>query len=90
MEQRTDSGSPLQGFRVETQPKQVTLCEEASGVGIRFNEGERFSGYTASIVLNDLSVVETEEGVREVSEASERLRQESQRLYPLEFSEIKS
>ena len=45
--------------------------------------------YTASLVVPEISIMETEDGVRRVGEISRELEEYAAGIYPREFAEIK-
>lgn len=75
-------------YRTDKNNGVITLWDDAAGVGLQFNEGEILSGYTASIVLRDPSIMETTEGMAKVNEISSALREQATKDYPKEFKPI--
>lgn len=79
----------MKEYKTEKNGKLVTLWDEAEGIGLQFEEGETFAGLTASVVIRDWSILETEDGVKQVSEVSNELREYARANYPNEFKELK-
>lgn len=69
--------------RTEKQKGVITLWDDGSGIGLRFQEGESLQRYTAQVVLKD-----TEKGVEEIERVSNLLTEEAATLYPYEFAPL--
>ncbi len=69
---------------------EVTIWDdETEGVGLKFKIGENLQRYTSSVVISDLSLLETEHGMEIIQKAHERLIQRAEQEYPNEFKPLK-
>ncbi|WP_288088869.1 hypothetical protein [Bacteroides acidifaciens] len=76
-------------YKIEKNGKAVTITDVSTGIGLCFTEGESLQRYTASLVVPEISIMETEDGVRRVGEISRELEEYAAGIYPREFAEIK-
>ena len=76
-------------YKIEKNGKAVTITDVSTGIGLCFTEGESLQRYTASLVVPEISIMETEDGVRRVGEISRELEEYATGIYPKEFAEIK-
>lgn len=76
-------------YKIEKNGTPVTITDVSTGIGLCFTEGESLQRYTASIVVPEISIMETEDGVRRVGEISRELEEYATGIYPKEFAEIK-
>ena len=76
-------------YKIEKYGKAVTITDVSTGIGLCFTEGESLQRYTASLVVPEISIMETEDGVRRVGEISRELEEYAAGIYPREFAEIK-
>ena len=75
-------------YKIEKNGKAVTITDVSTGIGLCFTEGESLQRYTASLVVPEISIMETEDGVRRVGEISRELEEYAAGIYPREFAEI--
>lgn len=75
--------------KIERDGAKVKITDVATGVGLYFTEGETMQRYTASLFVPEVSIIETEEGVRRVGEISRELEEYAAGMFPKEFAEIK-
>lgn len=69
---------------------EITLWDdETAGVGLQFQVGDSLQRYTSAIVVSDLSLLETEQGMEKVQKAHERLLKRAEQEYPNEFKPLK-
>ena len=73
-------------YKIEKNGKAVTITDVSTGIGLCFTEGESLQRYTASLVVPEISIMETEDGVRRVGEISRELEEYAAGIYPREFS----
>lgn len=76
-------------YKIERDGAKVKITDAATGVGLCFTEGETMQRYTASLFVPEVSIMETEEGVRRVGEISRELEEYAAGMFPKEFAEIK-
>ena len=76
-------------YKIEKNGKAVTITDVSTGIGLCFTEGESLQRYTASLVVPEISIMETEDGVRRVGAISRELEEYAAGIYPREFAEIK-
>ena len=76
-------------YKIEKNGKAVSITDVSTGIGLCFTEGESLQRYTASLVVPEISIMETEDGVRRVGEISRELEEYAAGIYPREFAEIK-
>lgn len=76
-------------YRTEETDGVVTIWNDTEGIGLRFNEGETLSGYTAALVISDPSLTSTDEGLRKLDKVSNELRAQAEKDYPKEFAPLK-
>lgn len=76
-------------YKIEKNGTAVTITNVSTGIGLRFTEGESLQRYTASLFVPEISIMETEDGVRRVGEISRELEEYAAGIYPKEFAEIK-
>ena len=76
-------------YKIEKNGKAVTITDVSTGIGLCFTEGESLQRYTASLVVPEISIMETEDGVRRVGEIPRELEEYAAGIYPREFAEIK-
>lgn len=76
-------------YKIEKDGIKITITDVATGIGLCFLEGESLQRYTASLYVPDVSIMQTEEGVRRVSEVSQELEAYAAEKFPNEFAEIK-
>lgn len=76
-------------YKIERDGVKVKITDVATGVGLCFTEGETMQRYTASLFVPEVSIMETEEGVRRVGEISRELEEYAAGMFPKEFAEIK-
>ncbi len=77
-------------YRTEQEDGVITLWDDTTGVGLRFNKGEALSRYTSSAVLSDPSIASTEEGVAKLDQILKRLTEQAEKDYPVEFAPLKN
>lgn len=76
-------------YKIEKNGTAVTIINVSTGIGLCFTEGESLQRYTASLFVPEISLMETEDGVRRVGEISRELEEYAAAMFPQEFSEIK-
>lgn len=76
-------------YKIEKNGTVVTITDVCTGIGLCFTEGESMQRYTASLFVPDISIMETEDGVRRVGEISRELEKYAAGMFPQEFAEIK-
>lgn len=76
-------------YRIEKDGGKVTITDVATGIGLCFMEGASLQRYTSSLYVPDTKILQTEEGMRQVSEISQELEAYAVEKFPNEFSEIK-
>lgn len=76
-------------YRTEKNGSTITLWDDAQGVGLQFTEGEKMQEYTASLVVKHPEAMQTEEGVKNLSEVSNALHEYAQAHFPEEFKLMK-
>ena len=77
-------------YRTEKADGVVTLWDDTTGIGLRFNEGETLSRYTASAVIRDPSITTTEEGIATLDRVLKELSEKAEEEYPVEFAPLKN
>lgn len=78
-------------YRIEKKDSHTILWDEESGVGLQFTEGERLQRYSAAIVMDEAQIQErlsTGLGVIQTADLAARLKDEAEKLYPMEFAEM--
>lgn len=76
-------------YRTEKNGSTITLWDDAQGIGLQFTGGEPFAGLNASLVVKNPETLQTEEGVKNLSEVSNALHAYAQTHFPEEFKPIK-
>lgn len=76
-------------YKIEKDGTKVKITDVSTGIGLCFTEGETMQRYTASLFVPEVSIMETEEGVRRVGEISRELEEYAAGMFPKEFAEIK-
>lgn len=76
-------------YEIEKNGTTVTIIDVSTGIGLCFTEGETLQRYTASLFVPEISIMETEDGVRRVGEISRELEEYAAGMFPKEFAEIK-
>lgn len=74
--------------KIEKDGSKITVIDADTGIGLCFTEGKSLQRYTASLYVPDVSIMQTEEGVRRVSEISQELEAYAADKFPEEFAEI--
>ena len=67
----------------------VTLCDVAENIAISFEKQDYLARYTHSILVNDLSIFDTEAGTERVNAVAEKLVNYGAKKYPENFITIK-
>ena len=76
-------------YKIEKNGTAVTITDISTGIGLCFTEGESMQRYTASLFVPEISIMETEDGVKRVGEISRELEEYAAGMFPQEFAEIK-
>lgn len=76
-------------YKIEKDGTKVKITDVATGIGLCFTEGESMQRYTASLFVPEISIMETEDGVRRVGEISRELEEYAAGMFPQEFAEIR-
>lgn len=76
-------------YKIEKNGTTVTIIDVSTGIGLCFTDGETLQRYTASLFVPEISIMETENGVRRVGEISRELEEYAAGMFPKEFAEIK-
>lgn len=76
-------------YKIEKNGTAVTITDVSTGIGLCFTEGELMQRYTASLFVPEISIMETEDGVKRVGEISRELEEYAAVMFPQEFAEIK-
>lgn len=76
-------------YKIEKNGTTVTIIDVSTGIGLCFTEGETLQRYIASLFVPEISIMETEDGVRRVGEISRELEEYAAGMFPKEFAEIK-
>lgn len=76
-------------YKIEKNGTTVTIIDVSTGIGLCFTEVETLQRYTASLFVPEISIMETEDGVRRVGEISRELEEYAAGMFPKEFAEIK-
>lgn len=76
-------------YEIEKNGTTVTIIDVSTGIGLCFTDGETLQRYTASLFVPEISIMETENGVRRVGEISRELEEYAAGMFPKEFAEIK-
>lgn len=76
-------------YKIEKNGTAVTITDVSTGIGLCFSEGETLQRYVASLFVPNVSIMETEDGVRQVGEISCELEVYAAKMFPKEFAEIK-
>lgn len=76
-------------YRVEKDGSDVTIWNDADGIGLQFTAGSTLQRYTSSIVVKGYSL-STETAVRHLDEVQEQLTEYAAHLYPKEFAPLKT
>lgn len=76
-------------YKIEKNGTVVTITDVSTGIGLCFSEGETLQRYVASLFVPNVSIMETEDGARQVGEISRELEVYAAKMFPKEFAEIK-
>lgn len=75
-------------YKIEKNGTTVIITDVSTGIGLCFTEGETLQRYVASLFVPNVSIMETEDGVRQVGEISRELEKYAAKIFPKEFVEI--
>lgn len=67
----------------------ITLWDVAEKIAISFKKQDYLARYTHAVLLDDLSILETEAGVKRVNAVAEKLVNYGAEKYPENFETIK-
>lgn len=67
----------------------ITLWDVAENIGLQFDVNDKLVRYTASAVIADFSILETETGVKHLAEIQGQLKEFAAQQYPENFQHLK-
>lgn len=67
----------------------ITLWDVANNIGLQFDVNDKLARYTASAVIGDVSILQTETGVKHLSEIQAQLKEYAAQQYPENFQHLK-
>lgn len=78
----------IKEYKIEKKGTAVTITDVSTGIGLCFTEGEPMQRYTASLFVPEISIMETEDGMKQIGEISQELTEYAAVKFPKEFAEI--
>ena len=82
---RTTNQAQSQEFRVEETEKYIYIWDDSEKIGIRFEKGDRLAQYRLTDIVENSSLLTTDEGMRRLDEIKRRLLSFARDNYPREF-----
>ena len=72
-------------FRVEEDGELITIWDDSEGIGIRFEKGDRLAQYRLNDIVENRTILTTDEGMRKLNETRHRLLSFARERFPREF-----
>lgn len=82
---RTTNQVQSQEFRVEETERYIYIWDDSEKIGIRFEKGDRLAQYRLTDIVENSSLLTTDEGMRRLDEIKRRLLSFAREKYPREF-----